>query len=133
MNFVERLQQKETERQNSIEANDNVGAEMQEDAVSSDFFGTDSLRNLPPNIVYHLKEGRKRALPYFSVLDIIHNSPDEIEIVMTTKKVKITGRNLGLLFDHLARFRVRYIKVHNGTDGGVDGDLFVKDILIEDS
>ena len=46
MDFVQRLREKEKERQDSIDASEHP-AEIQEEAVNSDFFGTDNLRNLP--------------------------------------------------------------------------------------
>ena len=46
----------------------------------------------------------------------------------------VTGRNLELLFDYLVAFRVRYIKMHSGSDFGVDdGGLFVGEIDFEES
>jgi hypothetical protein len=59
---------------------------------------------------------------------------DGIEIIATSKRIKITGRNLGLLFDYLLAFRVRYIKMHSGSDFGVDdGGVFVGEIVVDES
>ena len=67
-------------------------------------------------------------------MEVLFDSTDGIEIIATTKRIKITGRNLGLLFDYLVAFRVRFIKMHSGSDFGVDdGGLFVGEILFEES
>ena len=67
-------------------------------------------------------------------MEVLFDGTDGIEIIATTKRIKITGRNLGLLFDYLVAFRVRYIKMHSGTDAGEDdGALFVGEIDIEES
>ncbi len=67
-------------------------------------------------------------------MELLFDATDGIEIIATTKRIKITGRNLGLLFDYLVAFRVRFIKMHTGSDFGVDdGGLFVGGILIEES
>jgi hypothetical protein len=134
MDFVQRLREKEKERQNSIEANENGVADLQEDAVSSDFFGTDNLRNLPACLDLRLSETKRRALPYSYIMEVLFDATDGIEIIATTKRIKITGRNLGLLFDYLVAFRVRFIKMHSGSDFGVDdGGLFVGEILFDES
>jgi len=55
-------------------------------------------------------------------------------IIATTPRIKITGRNLGLLFDYLVAFRVRFIKMHSGSNICEDnGALFVGGIDIEES
>ena len=124
MDFVERLQQKEKTRQNSIEANDNE-ADMQTEALTTAYFGTDNLRNLPSCLDFRFSDGKRHALPYSYIMDLFYDATDGIEIVATTKRIKITGRNLELLFDYLIAYRVRYIKMHSGTDADVDGELFV--------
>ena len=133
MDFVQRLREKEKERQDSIDASEHP-AEIQDEAVNSDFFGTDNLRNLPACLDFRLREGKRKALPYSYIMEVIYDGTDGIEIIATTKRIKITGRNLELLFDYLVSFRVRYIKMHSGSDFGVDdGGLFVGEILIEES
>ena len=134
MDFVQRLREKEKERQDSIEANENGVADLQEEGVNSDFFGTDNLRNLPACLDLRLSEGKRKALPYSYIMEVIYDGTDGIEIIATTKRIKITGRNLELLFDYLVAFRVRYIKMHTGTEAGEeDGGLFVGGIDIEES
>jgi hypothetical protein len=67
-------------------------------------------------------------------MEVLFDGTDGIEIIATTKRIKITGRNLSLLFDYLVAFRVRYIKMHSGSDFGVDdGGIFVGGIEIEES
>jgi len=106
---------------------------MKEEAVNSDFFGADNLRNLPACLDFRLSEGKRKGLPYSYIMEVIYNGSDGIEIIATTKKIRITGRNLSLLFDYLVAFRVRYIKMHTGTDVIEDGALFVGEIVIEES
>ncbi len=45
-----------------IEANENGLADLQEEAVNSDFFGTDNLRNLAACLDLRLSETKRRAL-----------------------------------------------------------------------
>ena len=134
MDFVQRLRDKEKERQDNIEANENDIAQLQEEPVTSDFFGTDNLRNLPACLDFRLSEGKRKALPYSYIMEVIYDGTDGIEIIATTKRIKITGRNLEQLYDYLVAFRVRYIKMHTGTDACEDNKaLFVGEILIEES
>lgn len=94
MDFVQRLREKEKERQDSIEANENGVAHLQEKGVNSDFFGTDNLRNLPACLDFRISETRRRALPYSYIMEVLFDATDGIEIIANTEKRKITRRNL---------------------------------------
>jgi hypothetical protein len=43
------------------------------------------------------------------------------------------GRNLKMLYNYLAAFRVRYIQVNMGNDLTEESELFVNDITIEEA
>ena len=134
MDFVQRLRDKEKERQDNIEATENGIAQLQEEVVNSDFFGADNLRNLPACLDFRLSEGKRKALPYSYIMDVNFDGTDGIEIIATTKKIRITGRNLELLYDYLVAFRVKYIKMHSGTDACEDnGALFVGEIDFDEN
>lgn len=127
MNFRERIEQRRGNQFNIEPANDN----QQEESFESDFFGIESLRNPLACIDLRFADGLRKAIPYIYVLEINFDASEGIEILTTTKKIKITGRDLAKLYDYLVVFRVKYIQANIGTDTNEEG-LFVKDIVIQE-
>jgi len=128
MNFRERLEQSREKPGNISEA---ALAEELEESFACEYFATDNIKSSPPCLDLRLPDGKHKALPYSYFIEIDFDSADNIEITTTNKKVKITGRDLGRLFDYLVAYRVRYIQVNIGADTEESG-LFVGAILIEE-
>ena len=128
MNFRERLEQSR-ERQGSN--TEGILETEMEEAYSCDYFATDNIKSLPACLDLRLPNGSRKALPYNYFVEIDFLSGNVIEITTTTKKVQITGRDLGKLYDFLVSYRVRYVTCNIGSDLKDEG-LFVKEILIQD-
>lgn len=101
--------------------------------VSSAFFGVDNLRNSPSCLDLRLVNGTFKALPYSYIIEINYDPSDGIEIITTTKRISITGRNLKVLYNYLVSYRIRYIQANFGNDLTEEKLLFVKDIKIEET
>jgi hypothetical protein len=127
VNFRERIEQRRGNQFNIEPANDN----QQEESFESDFFSIENLRNHLACIDLRLADGSRKAIPYIYVLEINFDASEGIEILTTTKSIKITGRDLGKLYDYLVVFRVKYIQANIGTDANEEG-LFVKEIVIQE-
>lgn len=123
MNFRERL---ERDRHNRMPANDNNPLD---ERVESDYFGIGNVANPPACVDLRFADGNRVAIPYSYVTEIKFE-PAQIEMLTNNKIVKITGRDLEKLYDYLAAFRVRFIKVHEGEDFEEDG-LCVTGIEVE--
>ena len=126
MNFREKLEQSRERLGSNSEAV--IEAEMQE-AYTCEYFATDNIKSLPACLDLRLPNGSRKALPYNYFVEINFDTESGIEITTTTKKVKITGRELGKLYDFLVSYRVRFITSNLGEDLKDEG-LFVKEILI---
>jgi hypothetical protein len=96
---------------------------------SNPFYATDRTRN-PICLDFRLKDGARKALPYAFITEISYGVDEGIEITTTSKLIRILGRNLTELFEHLIAYRVRYIQVNIGSDADEDG-LFVQEISFE--
>ena len=128
MNFRERLEQSRERQGSNTEAL--LEVEM-EDGYSCEYFAIDNIKSLPACLDLRLPNGSRKALPYNYFVEIDFLSGNIIEITTTTKKVQITGRDLGKLYDYLVSYRVRYITSNLGADLKDEG-LFVGEILIKD-
>lgn len=128
MNFRERLEQSRERLGNSTEAI--LDAELEE-GYNCEYFATDNIKSLPACLDLRLPNGSRKALPYNYFVEIDFLSGNVIEITTTTKKVQITGRDLGKLYDFLVSYRVRFITTNLGADLKDEG-LFVKEILIQE-
>jgi len=89
------------------------------------------IKSLPACHDLRLRDGKRKALPYNLFTEINFSIDTGIEITTSTKKIKITGRELFKLYDFLAAYRVRFIQGNAGTDPEDDG-LFVEEISIEE-
>lgn len=125
MNFRERIEQRRENPVSVVSENNNE----QENTFDTDYFGIANLRDHTPCLDLRLADGSRKALPYSYIMEINFDVDNGIEIITSTKQVKITGRNLGRLYEYMATYRVRYIQAHIGTDGNELG-IFVKDIEI---
>jgi len=99
---------------------------------SSPFFGADNLRNSPSCLDLRLADGTFKALPYSYFIEVNYNPSEGIEIITTTRKIYLTGRNLKLLYNYLVAYRVRFIQANIGNDLTEEKALFVKCIKIEE-
>jgi len=131
MNFVERLQLKEKEKQDSIEAGENVVAGTDDIGKDSEFFGIENVRNMPPNLELRFADDDSEGLPYSLITGLSYRLNTGILIRAVTMNIKITGRDLKKLYRYLLAHRVTYIQAKQGTDIEETG-LFVKEILIEE-
>ena len=135
MSFRDKVAQNIQERNDKASAVDVKEQEPDniEAFVSSTFFGVDNLRNSPSCLDLRLVNGTFKALPYSYIIEMNYDPSDGIEIITTTKKICITGRNLKLLYNYLVSYRIRYIQANIGNDLTEEKHLFVKDITIEES
>jgi hypothetical protein len=127
MNFRERIEQRRNNQYFTEPANVNYI----EESFESDYFGIENLRNPLACIDLRPADGNRKAIPYIYIQEINFDATDGIEIITTTKRITIIGRDLSKLYDYLTVFRVKYIQVNIGTDANQDG-LFVKEILIQE-
>nr|WP_322624507.1 hypothetical protein [uncultured Flavobacterium sp.] len=70
-------------------------------------------------------------MPYAFITEISYDVDNGIEIITTSKSIRIIGRNLSALLEQLIMYRVRYIQTNIGSDADEDG-LFVKEIVFEE-
>jgi hypothetical protein len=128
MNYRERLEES-LERHGSI-SESIIAAEMDK-GFCCEYFATDNIKSLPACLDLRLSNGTRKALPYSHFTEINFDVTEGIEIITSSKKIKITGRDLTKLYDFLTAYRVRYVTSNLGYDVNEEG-LFVKEIVIED-
>lgn len=128
MNFRERLEQSRERQGNNTEAI--ITAELEE-GFSCEYFAIDNIKSLPACLDFRMPDGNRIAIPYSFVTEIYLDISEGILISTTSKKIKITGRDLSKLYDYLVAYRVRFVSANIGTDIEDDG-LFIKEITIED-
>jgi hypothetical protein len=129
MDFKEKIKHRTEER----DANKGIDQiEEGEKFERSQFFGIDNIRNFPPCIDLRLSDGNSKALPYSFIVEINFQKSEGIELLTTSKRVFINGRNLQRLYDYLILFRVKFIQSNIGKDISEESLLFVKEILVED-
>lgn len=105
--------------------------DFSEDAIVTQFFGIEPQRKIPATIDFRLANNTFRAVPYSYIMDIEFDPADGIEIFTSTKRIRIEGRNLRLLYDYLAQFRVRFIQANIGADLTEGNEPFVSAITVE--
>ena len=103
-----------------------------EEFHASPFFGAENLRNSPSCIDLRLSNGASKAIPYSYIHEIDFEPSEGIIITTSTKLIKITGRNLRMLYNYLSAYRVRFIKANIGNDLTNEQEVFVKDIKIQE-
>ena len=128
MNFRDRLEQSRERLGSNTEA---IIAAGMEEGFCCEYFATDNIKSLPACLDLRFPTGKRKAIPYSFFTEIDFDSEEGIEITTSTKKIKITGRDLYKLYDFLAAFRVRYIQAKIGDDLDDDG-LCVNEIVIEE-
>jgi len=131
MNFQEKIKQRAKEKEANPDLQDDENSEI-ETFERSEFFGVDNVRNYPSCLDLRLADGNSKALPYSYISEINFDASEGIEILSTTKKIRINGRNLKLLYNFLVAFRVKYIQSNIGNDLTDEKALFVKEIIIEE-
>ncbi len=134
MSFRDKLAQKIQEReQNHSDLDSSTQTnEVVEAFEKSSFYGLENVRNSVYCIDLRLSNGSYKALPYSHLVEFSFSPSDGIEILTTTQKVKITGRNLLTLYHFLAAYRVKYIQANIGNDLTEQKALFVREIKIEE-
>ena len=137
MSFRERLNQKMQEK--AVEPENSEPADQEEEQSDqldlfepSPFFRVENVSNHPTCLELRLTNGLSRAIPYSYVVEIDFDPSEGVEILSTTKKIKITGRNLKQLYLFLVAFRVRYIEANIGNDLFDEDKPFVRNISVED-
>lgn len=133
MSFRDKIAQRISEKDDESfdQLQDDSALNNVEPFVSSRYFGLDNSRNATC-IDLRLPDGNRKAIPYAYINEISFNLTDGIEILSTSKKITITGRNLKGLYDCLIGYRVKHIQANIGNDLAEDNVLFVKSILIEE-
>lgn len=123
MDFRQRLEQARLRPVDS-----EISREPEED-FACPYFATDKVKS-PACLDLRLAGGERRALPYSYFMEINYEPETGIEIVTSSKRIKITGRNLSRLFEYLIAYRVRFVQANIGNDAQEDG-LYVQEILVE--
>ena len=126
MDFREKLEQSREKA-----GNESANRIELEEAFSCEFFATDNIKSLPDCLDLRLPDGKRKALPDSFIAEIDFDTEGGIEITTAKKKINITGRGLGKLYDYLVAYRVRYIKANIGADRKDEG-LIVEEIIIEE-
>lgn len=128
MHYKEIIEQRKREKQNNpVPANNNEA----EESFNNDYFGVESIRNLPACIDFRLADGDFIAIPY-TLLTGINYIPDKgIEITYANCSVKILGYNLRQLYYYLALYRVRYVQVSMGQNIEFSEHIQVTEIAIQ--
>lgn len=129
MHYKEIIEQRKREKLNNpIPANNNEA----EESFNNDYFGVESIRNLPACIDYRLADGDFVAIPY-SILAGINYNPDKgIEITYANCSVRINGYNLRQLYYYLALYRVRYVQIALGQTLEVNENIVITGIEINE-
>jgi len=128
MNFRERLEQS---REKLADIAETVSNTELEDSYACEYFAIENIHRLPACLDLRLPDGRHKAVPYSHFTEIDFDNSGGIEITTATKKIKISGRDLGKLFDYLVAYRVRYVQASTGSDISENG-LFGGEILIQE-
>ena len=132
MGFQDKIKQRVLENNSGASELTSDSDNGLESIPQSNYFGVESIRNFTPCINLRLSSGDFKALPYSYILEINFVASEGIEILTSTKRILITGRNLKLLYNYLTSFRVRYIQANIGKDLAEENSLFVKGIQIEE-
>jgi hypothetical protein len=133
MSFQEKIRQRVQEKTaNEFDSLSEPGGDA-EPIEQSKFFGIERTRHASACLDLRLSNGNSKAIPYSYILEINFDASEGIEIYSSTKKITIMGRNLKMLYNYLAAFRVRYIQVNMGNDLTEESELFVNDITIEEA
>ena len=127
MHYKEIIEQRKREKVNNpVPANNNEA----EESFNNDYFGVESIRNLPACIDYRLADGDFVAIPY-SLLNGINYNPDKgIEITYANCSVRVIGYNLRQLYYYLALYRVRYVQIAYGQSLEVNENIVITSIEI---
>lgn len=105
--------------------------DLPEDNIVTQFFAIEPQRKTPACLDLRLADNSFRAIPYSYIMDIEFEPTDGIIILTSTKQVKIEGRNLRMIYDYLAQFRIRFIQANIGEDLAENDDIFISTIIIE--
>ena len=124
MDFRQRLEQ------SRVHPIDHDSPDESENHVICPYFATDRSKT-PICLDIRLANGNRKAVPYSYFMEISFDVETGIEILTTQKRIRIVGRNLITLFDHLVTYRVRYVQANIGHDMEEDG-VFVEAIRIEE-
>ena len=128
MHYKEIIEQRKREKVNNpVPANNNEA----EESFNNDYFGVESIRNLPACIDYRLADGDFVAIPYSLLTGINYNPDKGIEITYANYSVKIIGFNLRQLYYYLALYRVRYVQASMGQNIDFNDHIQVTQIDIQ--
>ena len=127
MDFRERIERNRPAHVRFDIANNNE----QEEVTEHNFFAIESVRSQPACIDLRFADGSRQAVPYSYIMGMSYDAEEGIQLITSSKQVKIKGRDLSRLYDHLTLFRVKYIQENMGADIYENG-LFVKNIIIEE-
>lgn len=129
MHYKEIIEQRKREKVNNpVPANNNEA----EESFNNDYFGVESIRNLPACIDYRLADGDFVAIPYSLLTGINYNPEKGIEISYANCSVKIMGFNLRQLYYYLALYRVRYVQIAFGQSLEVNENIVIYHIEINE-
>lgn len=123
MDFRQRLEQSRSKPANSE-------AEQPEELLSHTYFAADRAGS-PLCLDLRLRNGSRKAIPYSYLSEMSYDAEKGIEILTSTKRITITGRNLSTLYDYLITYRLRFVQANIGNDTQEDGP-FVDEIRVEE-
>lgn len=101
-----------------------------DEPITSPYFATERGKN-PICLDLRMANGSHVAIPYSYFTEIRFEAETGIEIQTTQKCIRITGRQLSTLYDHLVNYHVRYVQADFGSDAQDEG-LYVSGISIEE-
>lgn len=102
-----------------------------DEPIITQFFGIEPQRKTPATIDFRLANNTFRAVPYSYIMDIEFDPELGIDILTSTKKIRIEGRNLRMLYDYFTQYRVRFVQANIGADLAEANEIFVSKITIE--
>lgn len=129
MSFRERIEQARANLASSEPANANDNETKDDDVFESEYFGIESIRNLPACFDLRFSDGNRKAIPYSDITEIDYDSSGEIKITCSEKEITIKGRDLEKLYSYLAVYRVRFVAEGLGNTAKDEG-LLIKSIEI---
>jgi hypothetical protein len=102
-----------------------------ENDIDTIFFGIEPNQKFPTALDLRFSNGNCKAIPYTYISEIDFIPSESIDITASGRKFRIMGRNLKRIYDHLVKYRVRFIQANIGADLTEGDEPFVSSIDIE--
>lgn len=130
MNRVNQIKNKLDTREENKQSEPAIQTAIIEEEISTPFFGISGNRGVPTALSLMLKDGCSKAIPYSYITEIDFRPSEGVEILTTSKRIQIKGRNLKIVFDYLTQFKVRYLRANIGEDISEESEIFIDEIEV---